>query len=57
MPTKTTKSTTKKKDGRGGRRPGAGDPRLTGKDLNLDPGDNARFLKNAIAIMTFPPST
>lgn len=54
MPAKSTKATTKKKDNRGGRRPGAGDPRLTGKDLNLEPGDNARFLKNAVAVMNLP---
>ena len=51
---KTTKSTQKKKDGRGGKRPGAGNPALTGKALDLEPGDNARFLKNAMAIMNLP---
>ena len=51
---KSTKSTTKKKDNRGGRRPGAGDPRLTGKDLNLEPGDNARFIQNALNILNLP---
>jgi len=48
------KTTTKKKDGRGGKRPGSGNPALTGKAFDLEPGDNARFLKNAIAIMNLP---
>lgn len=51
---KSSKSTTKKKDNRGGRRPGAGDPRLTDKALNLDPGDNTQFIRTAMALWDLP---
>lgn len=52
---KSSKSTTKKKDNRGGRRPGTGNPALTGKALDLEPGDNARFIQNAMTIMNLAP--
>ena len=51
---KSSKSTTKKKDNRVGRRPGAGDPRLTDKALNLDPGDNTQFIRTAMALWELP---
>ena len=49
-----TKKSTKKKDNRGGRRPGAGNPALTGAAFHPEPGDNAKFIASAMSLWDLP---
>ena len=54
MPAKSTKATTKKKDNRGGRRPGAGDPRLTPDAFDSSDGKNTKYILSAMSLWELP---
>ena len=54
MPAKSTKSTSKKKDNRGGRRPGAGNPALTGAAFEDSDGKNRKYILSAMSLWELP---
>lgn len=51
---KSSKSTTKKKDNRGGRRPGAGDPRLSPDAFDSSDGKNTKYILSAMSLWELP---
>ena len=51
---KSPKSTTKKKDNRGGRRPGTGNPALTGKAFDQEEGRNRKYILSAMSLWDLP---
>lgn len=56
MPEKksSSKATTKKKDNRGGRRPGTGNPALTGKAFDQEEGRNRKYILSAMSLWELP---
>ena len=56
MPEKksSSKVTTKKKDNRGGRRPGTGNPALTGKAFDQEEGRNRKYILSAMSLWELP---